>query len=239
MNEQRNISIPKPSEEVSLYQINLPFNSLVELRKPSPDEARAGQTKFARLARLKSKEGESTMAQQQHHHDSSIPHSRLSQALPLLPLHLPMSEPIELPHLSISTQIPYHDDPAEDGQSPSQPPGYEPMYDYLRSHQRASQAPTNHECPEPSNQSIPQEQYRDEPFVVTIDENDSTQLPPPSYNELYRQNEQERDRLMRQFDMDGTPAEQTEEMVKWVVAMLLICFTIAFAGTAFNWGRPR
>ncbi|KAG4432386.1 hypothetical protein IFR05_012136 [Cadophora sp. M221] len=176
---------------------------------------------------------------QQHHRDPSIPHTRLSQTLPPLPQSLPMNDLILPPQLSISTQIPYHDDPADDEHSPSQPPGYEPMYDYLRSHQRVSLLPPDYECPNNSDQSIPQEQYHDEPFVVTIIEGDATQPPPPSYNELYRQNEQETDRLLRQFDMDGTPAEQTEELVKWVVAMLLICLTIAAVGTAFNWGRPN
>lgn len=84
-----------------------------------------------------------------------------------------------------------------------------------------------------------QDEYHDEPYIVTINENDTTQPPPPSYNELYRQNEQDMDSLLRQFDMDGTPAEQTEELVKWVVAMLLICLTIAAVGTALNWGRPN
>ncbi|PVH81296.1 hypothetical protein DL98DRAFT_171601 [Cadophora sp. DSE1049] len=174
----------------------------------------------------------------QHHRDPSIPHARLSQTLPPIPQSLPMNDLIQAPQLSISTQIPYHDDPAEDEHSPSQPPGYEPMYDYLRSHQRISLPLPDYECPNTSEQSIPQDEYHDEPYVVTIIENDTTQPPPPSYNELYRQNEQEMDRLMRQFDMDGTPAEQTEELVKWVVAMLLICLTIAAVGTAFNWGRP-
>ncbi|KAH7327452.1 hypothetical protein BKA65DRAFT_510619 [Rhexocercosporidium sp. MPI-PUGE-AT-0058] len=175
---------------------------------------------------------------QQHHHDPSIPHARLSQTLPPLPPSLPMNDLILPPQLSVSTQIPYHDDPADDEHSPSQPPGYEPMYDYLRSHQRIPLLPPDHECQNTSDQSIPPDQYHDEPFVVTILEGDTTQPPPPSYNELYRQNEQELDRLMRQFDMDGTPAEQTEELVKWVVAMLLICLSIAAVGTAFNWGRP-
>jgi hypothetical protein len=44
--------------------------------------------------------------------------------------------------------------------------------------------------------------------------------------------------LVREFDMDGSPAEQTEELVKWVVSMLLIALTIACVGTAFNWGKP-
>ncbi|CZT11607.1 hypothetical protein WAI453_004636 [Rhynchosporium graminicola] len=175
---------------------------------------------------------------QQHHQNPSIPLARLSQRLPPLPLYIPMTEePILLPHLSISTQIPYHDDPAEDEHTSSQPPGYEPMYDYLRSHQRISEVPTNRQCPNTPYLSIPEEQYRDESFVVTIIDGDSGQQP-PSYNELYRQNEQERDRLMREFEIEGTPSEQLEEMVKWVVSMLLICFTVAFAGTAFNWGRP-
>lgn len=175
---------------------------------------------------------------QQLHHDPSICPARLSQTLPPLPQYLPMNDLNQTPQLSISTQIPYHDDLAEEEHSPSQPPGYEPMYDYLRSHQRISLPLPDYECSNTSEQSIPQAEYHDEPYVVTINENDTTQPPPPSYSELYRQNEQEMDRLMRQFDMDGTPAEQTEELVKWVVAMMLICLTIAAVGTAFNWGRP-
>ncbi|KAH7400270.1 hypothetical protein BKA64DRAFT_478411 [Cadophora sp. MPI-SDFR-AT-0126] len=175
----------------------------------------------------------------QHPRDPPILHARLSQTLPPIPQVLPMNDLIQRQQLSISTQIPYHDDPAEDGQSPSQPPGYEPMYDYLRSHQRISLLLPNYECPNTSEQSMTQDEYHDEPYIVTINENDTTQPPPPSYNELYRQNEQDMDSLLRQFDMDGTPAEQTEELVKWVVAMLLICLTIAAVGTALNWGRPN
>ncbi len=190
------------------------------------------------------------MPTHQHHHEPSIPHIRLSQPLPPLPLSLPMNDLRPHPQLSISTQIPYHDDLSHDAQSvaehsPSQPPQYMPMYDYLRSHQQQQQRqpsrlPPGYECPIPTSTdpSIPQEAYRDEPFVVSIIEHDATQAPPPSYNELYQENEREMQRLMRQFETEATPAEQTEELVKWVVAMLLICLTIAAVGTAFNWGRP-
>lgn len=187
------------------------------------------------------------MPTHQHHREPSIPHVRLSQPLPPLPLSLPMNDLIPPPQLSISTQIPYHDDPSENAllvaeHSPSQPPQYMPMYDYLRSHQqqRPSHLPPAYVCPIPTSAdpSIPQEAYRDEPFVVTIIEHDTTQPPPPSYNELYQENEREIQRLMRQFETEDTPTEQTEELVKWVVAMLLICLTIAAVGTAFNWGRP-
>lgn len=43
---------------------------------------------------------------------------------------------------------------------------------------------------------------------------------------------------MREFEIEGTPTEQTEEICKWVVAMLLVALTVACVGTAFNWGRP-
>ncbi len=44
---------------------------------------------------------------------------------------------------------------------------------------------------------------------------------------------------MRDFDGEGdeSPAEETEELVKWVVAMLFVGLTVACVGTAFNWGR--
>jgi len=191
------------------------------------------------------------MANQNQHHrrTSSIPHTRLTEPLPPLPLSELQVQPQV--QLTISTQIPYHDDPAEDDitlatlqaqlRAQLSPPGYEPMYDYLRSQQRPQhqihiqiQPPiyTTSNAP----RGVMQEPYRDEPFVVTILEEDdaNAQPPPPSYNELYRQHEIE----MRDFDTEDTPAEQTEELVKWVVAMLLICLTIAGVGTAFNWGRP-
>lgn len=85
--------------------------------------------------------------------------------------------------------------------------------------------------------NVAEESYRDEPepFVVLIRDGDADE--PPSYNELYRQHEMEMEGLGAQLDNEETPAEQTEELVKWVVAMMLICLTVAGVGTAFNWGR--
>lgn len=81
-----------------------------------------------------------------------------------------------------------------------------------------------------------QEPYRDEPFVVTID----SSPPPPSYHEIYRQHEIEMDNMQRAMssESDEDPAEQIEDIYKWIVAMLLIVLTVACVGTAFNWGRP-
>jgi hypothetical protein len=81
-----------------------------------------------------------------------------------------------------------------------------------------------------------QEPYRDEPFVISID----SSPPPPSYQEIFRQHEIEMDNMQRALarEVDGDPAEQTEDIYKWIVAMLLIVLTIACVGTAFNWGRP-
>lgn len=182
---------------------------------------------------------------------SSIPQTRLTDPLPPLPL----SDLQTHPQLTISTQIPYHDDPADDDitlatlqthlRAQLSPPGYEPMYDYLRSQQRPHinihiQPPLY--TPSQTSPNATQEPYRDEPFVVTIleeeDEDVDASQPPPSYNELYHQHEMEMQRLVREFDTEDSPAEQTEELVKWVVAMLLVCLTIAGVGTAFNWGRP-
>lgn len=178
-----------------------------------------------------------------HQRTTSVPHVRLTQPLPPLPLndiHIPPP-----PRLSIATQIPYRDDPEEEeeellsARSPSQPPRYEPMYDYLRSRaasQSQSQSINLHLPPNVSvNLNLPnptEEPYRDEPFVITIvDEVAEGELPPPSYNELYRQNDIEMETLMREFEIDGTPAEQTEEICKWVVAMLLVALTVACVGT--------
>ncbi|KAI9051777.1 hypothetical protein LZ554_004044 [Drepanopeziza brunnea f. sp. 'monogermtubi'] len=139
------------------------------------------------------------------------------------------------------------------------PPKYEPMFDYLRSRPQPPFPPSpsfprqsphqqpHRQCPGPisaSAVSIPYRDNPDGPFVVDITtdtdadaDGDAGQPPPPSYEDLYWQYEADARRLMRQFDMDTSPAEQTEELVKWVVAMLLICLTVAAVGTAFNWGR--
>lgn len=108
------------------------------------------------------------------------------------------------------------------------------MHDYLRARQQmTAQVPTcTHPNSNPPNAS--EEPYRDEPFVVTIIdsvEDDASQPPPPSYDELYQQNEIEMENLMREFEIDGTPAEQTEMLCKWVVAMLLVALTVACVGT--------
>ncbi|KAH8669546.1 hypothetical protein BGZ60DRAFT_407749 [Tricladium varicosporioides] len=181
---------------------------------------------------------------------TSIPPTRLEQSLPPVPLN-------DIPQITI--QIPYRDDPddeeedegaegadrtREQGTSlPSQPPEYQPMYEYLRSKQVTSPNPPEYGA-SPSSMNIvttvtvpveaPFQPYRDEPFVVTID----SSPPPPSYNDLYRENGIEMDILERTMAIDGDPAEQTEEIYKWVVGMLLVTLTVASVGTAFNWGRP-
>lgn len=199
---------------------------------------------------------------------SAIPHTRLVEALP----PLPGRDGGSTPQLSITTQLPYHDNPTDDDinlaelqshlRTQLSPPGYEPMYDYLRSQQRpqdysqmSNQPPLytpseTHFNPNVrhSNSDV-QEPYRDEPFVVTIENawdgeegegHDGVVVQPPSYLELYRQHQHELEmqRLENEFETDGSPTEQAEELVKWVVAMLLVCLTVAGVGTAFNWGRP-
>ncbi|TVY89985.1 hypothetical protein LAWI1_G005842 [Lachnellula willkommii] len=174
-----------------------------------------------------------------HRRTSSVSHTRLSQPLP--PLPLPLND---LPA--------YRDDPepaeedVEEGTEhvganqtealPSEPPEYQPMYDYLRAHQLR-----NPPLPEPCSVSDsvqvpiappPFEPYRDEPDEPFVP-------PPPSYNDLYREHEMEMQNLERALDAEGDPIERTEDLCKWVVAMLLITLTVASVGTAFNWGRPR
>jgi hypothetical protein len=138
----------------------------------------------------------------------------------------------EVEHIESSQTVPL----------PSEPPEYQPMYDYLRSHQpRNLQAPEP--CSGPGNLRIitgppPFEPFRDEPdepFVVDVD----TSQPPPSYNDLYREHEIEMQNLERTLEVEGDPIERTEDICKWIVAMLLITLTVASVGTAFNWGRPN
>lgn len=207
------------------------------------------------------------MADQHNESDSqatpdTIPHPRSSEDLPALPSRNGQASP----QLSITTQLPYHDDPNNDDinlatlqahlRTQLSPPGYEPMYDYLRSQQRpqdyaqmSGQPPLYTPSEAHSSPVRVQEPYRDEPFVVNIegswDGGDDSEgaggdgeVRPPSYLELYRQHEAEMRRLANEFDTDGSPTEQAEELVKWVVAMLLVCLTVAGVGTAFNWGRP-
>ncbi|TVY28245.1 hypothetical protein LHYA1_G003270 [Lachnellula hyalina] len=182
-----------------------------------------------------------------HRRSSSVSHMRLSQPLPPLPLPLLLSD---LPA--------YRDDPEpseEEGEEgaervganqaealPSEPPEYQPMYDYLRAHQlRHPPLPEPHSVSDSLQVPIAPprfEPYRDEPdepFVVDID----TSQPPPSYNDLYREHEIEMQILERTLDAEGDPVESTEDICKWVVAMLLITLTVASVGTAFNWGRPH
>jgi hypothetical protein len=173
--------------------------------------------------------------------ETSVPHIRLIQPLPPLPNRRPHQ-------LSIS--IPYRDDPEEDEevgeleglQTERSPPGYEPMYDYLRSQQRPNSQALYHDCQTLPHSSAAEIPYRDRPFVITMTDHEhgpsDTTQPPPSYNEIYNPNEIEMRNLLQQYGLDGTPAEQTEEICKWIVAMLLIALTIAGVGTAFNWGQP-
>jgi hypothetical protein len=146
----------------------------------------------------------------------------------------------------LSITIPYRDGPEEEDeveeleglQTQRSPPGYQPMYDYLRSQQRPASQPPSNNCPNIPHTSA-DAPYRDQPFIITItDAGGDTTEPPPSYNEIYSPNEIEMRNLLLHYDLDGTPAEHTEEICKWIVAMLLIALTIAAVGTAFNWGRP-
>jgi hypothetical protein len=192
------------------------------------------------------------MANRTRHHQtsSSLSQTRLLQSLP----------PVPLPQLNIPPPQIYLDEPesADDDEPvgdnirmeptsssrPSDPPQYQPMYDYLRSRQVTSANPPAYgSSPNANGMRIVtdpaptlQEPYRDEPFVISVD----SSPPPPSYQEIFRQHEIEMDNMQRALarEVDGDPAEQTEDIYKWIVAMLLIVLTIACVGTAFNWGRP-
>ncbi|KAM3084094.1 hypothetical protein ACMFMG_001799 [Clarireedia jacksonii] len=183
-----------------------------------------------------------------HHRSTSIPRARLTQSLP------------PLPQENIESHAPYHDDPADDEQegdrqeedreeevtggdeaNPNdlgQPPQYEPMHDYLAARVRrlAQMRPPGYESSTDQSSPediplVPQEPYRDEPFVITID----ADQPPPSYETLYIQTQTELERLEQELNWD---ANHAEDICKWLVSMLLITLTIIAAGFAFNWGKP-
>lgn len=170
--------------------------------------------------------------------ETSVPHASLARPLPPLP-------PRRTQTLSIS--IPYRDDPETEEvevevlnslQAQRSPPGYEPMYDYLRSQQQSNLRNELPNCQHNNAQTSIQVPYRDEPFIITITDTDGeTVAPPPSYHDIFNPNEIELRNLLG-CELDGTPAEETEEICKWLVAMLLIALTIVGVGTAFNWGRP-
>ena len=171
--------------------------------------------------------------------ETSVPHTSLARPLPPLP-------PRRTQKLSIS--IPYRDDPEneevedevlENLQTQRSPPGYEPMYDYLRSQQQSNPRNALPNCQNDTARTSIQVPYRDEPFIITITDTDGeTVSPPPSYNDIFTPNEIEMRNLLQHYELDGTPAEETEEICKWLVAMLLIALTIVGMGTAFNWGQP-
>lgn len=81
-----------------------------------------------------------------------------------------------------------------------------------------------------------EEVYRDEPFVIAI-EHDLSQPPPPSYEELYIEDQNRRELQVLAGDVDvDVEGHSAEEVCKFVVAMLLFALTVACAGTAFHWG---
>lgn len=173
-----------------------------------------------------------------HRPSTSISRARLTQSLP----PLPQDNSVPL--------LPYHDDPAEDEVAEvieeiegnladtNEPPGYEPMHDYLASRvHRLSQmrAPEYELSSQNHTHDIPlqhQEPYRDDPFIITIDPN---QPPPPSYEALYIQTQTDLEILNDELDPDIGHAE---DICKWLVSMILITLTIVAVGFAFNWGHP-
>ena len=172
--------------------------------------------------------------------DISVTHVRLTQPLPPLPKRKPQP-------LAIS--IPYHDDPAEDEaselealQTQPSPPAYLPMHDYLRSRQQQPESSASYsDCqPLPQASAPPQEPYRDQPFIITITDHETGETSPPPYIEIYTPNDIEMRNLLllQDNDIEGTAAEHSEMICKWIVAMLLVALTIAGVGTAFNWGQP-
>lgn len=173
-----------------------------------------------------------------HQSSSSISRARLTQSLPPLP------QEDEIP------PVPYHDDPGDDEiaevmegiegnqGNTNEPPGYEPMHDYLASRVRrlAQMRPPEYEVSsQDQTNDIPlqhQEPYRDDPFIITIDPN---QPPPPSYEALYIQTQTALEILNGEQDPETGHAE---DICKWMVSMILITLTIIAVGFAFNWGHP-
>ncbi|RDL31071.1 uncharacterized protein BP5553_09860 [Venustampulla echinocandica] len=183
-----------------------------------------------------------------HRRSRSVSVVRLSQSLPPLP-----GSPDAI---AFQTLAPYRDEPEQEQQSgedeedeskamttprapDSQPPEYEPMYDYLRS--KTPEAPQAYGTSPPHGLCLvvgpaPQEPYRDEPLQ---EPDDDSQHPPPSYQDLYRERERdiELGNLERELGLaDSDPQEQVEDIFKWLVAMLIIILTLAAVATAFNVG---
>lgn len=43
-------------------------------------------------------------------------------------------------------------------------------------------------------------------------------------------------RLIREFDENGSPSERSEEIFTWFVTLVLIAITVCAVGFAFDWG---
>ncbi|RKF80773.1 hypothetical protein GcM1_190030 [Golovinomyces cichoracearum] len=145
-------------------------------------------------------------------------------------------------------------------------PSYEPMHDYLR-RQHALFKPTiliratpmkiptaisiqpvqtGHSMSTPPSLSLSSSRSH-EPLLIDIFD---VSTPPPSYDNIHHsQNEMEMQTFwgitgglegetsMEEQEDDDDDNLPIEDLVKWVVVMLMISLTIAFIGTLLDWGR--
>ncbi|KAI1004223.1 hypothetical protein K3495_g3988 [Podosphaera aphanis] len=156
-------------------------------------------------------------------------------------------------HLSICSYEPYRDDVDEedeeeedneddvDDDTPASvnnaPPPYQPMYDYLRQCSISQCETFDSSYAYSLDSSCPP--YSDRPFIVQISESESSTY---FFDNLNMQQELtlgifEDDHLTNQENDIGDSFE-TEDFVKWIVMMMIVCLTVASVGTAFDWGRP-
>ncbi|POS85839.1 hypothetical protein EPUL_005224 [Erysiphe pulchra] len=159
--------------------------------------------------------------------------------------------------IGIESLKPYQDNPLdeEDVKTPTGTdiplPNYEPMHDYLRRQNARFMTTVESSTlsrPFPDNNyHPPSPYYTDEPFLINLDD---TEAPPPSYDILHQQHDYELQSLRGFFmnggvdafieeedDQEDDTGLQFEDLVKWVIVMLMISLIVAFVGTLFDWGR--
>ncbi|RKF53986.1 hypothetical protein OnM2_100023 [Erysiphe neolycopersici] len=128
-------------------------------------------------------------------------------------------------------------------------PSYEPMHDYLRrknAHFMTTVEPSTLFRQLSDTAFLPPPiAYTDEPFLISLD--DHPEALPPAYDNLHHQHEYELQSLQGFFmngvdetiteeedDQEEDPGLQFEDLVKWVLVMLMISLMVTFIGTLFG-----
>ncbi|KAI6246737.1 hypothetical protein HI914_04633 [Erysiphe necator] len=159
--------------------------------------------------------------------------------------------------IEIDPLKPYRDDPTDEEDVKTQTntelplPSYEPMHDYLRRQNArfiatVEAATSSYPRTDPTSHS-PSPSFTYEPFLINLED---SEVPPPSYDVLHQQHDYELQPLTGFFmneggdtfieeedDQEEDSGLQFEDLVKWVIVMLMISLMVAFIGTLFDWGR--